>query len=169
MNAGSFARCSTPVTLGSMPRFLALAVCSVILAASIASAAPGPGGPGANGRAEMYAHVLDEGRTPIQILTELCAKPRPRTQCRPMPQPLRHAISVAVDRQISWVHEHQPGMGVLWVLSPVRSEGERARFRYAWSKPDPSACSGGGSLRFRWQAGSWVEVGGSGYSACPAT
>lgn len=149
----------------SLIAFVTLAVAAV--AASPAAASPGgvPSGPGPLARAAMYASVLDGAK--VQILVRTCTRPQAQRRCAVIPDGLRAAIEAEVGGTVRWVFRAWPMGGRFFVLGPVYRAHDSAWYRYAWSRPTPGGCTGGGRASFRRGRNGWVDTGGVGYVGCP--
>jgi hypothetical protein len=122
-------------------------------------------------KAWMYTRPAElDTRGRIQILSRVCPGAWPAIDgCTGIGRRLRHAIARRIDVPLTWVSEEQPDAGDFWVLSPIRFEGERARFSFRWHEQGPFACAGHGRLAFRWsvQRDRWRSSGGTQATGCP--
>ena len=122
-------------------------------------------------KAWMYTRPADlDARGRIQILNRLCPGAWPAIDgCIRIGQRLRRAIARRVQVHLTWVREEQPDAGVFWVLSPIRFDGERARFSFRWHEQGQFACAGHGRLAFRWAVlrDRWRLSGGTQATGCP--
>ena len=142
-------------------------VAAIATALPSAAAAPRgvPSGPGPQARAGMYASVLEGGK--VQILVRTCTRPKVQRRCALIPDGLRTAIEDEVGGTVRWVFRAWPKGGRFFVLGPVYRVGDRAWYRYAWSRPNPGGCTGGGRSSFRRGRHGWVNTGGLEYVGCP--
>jgi len=143
-------------------------VCLFVLASGATTAsAQAVHGRGLHAEAGLDAGVLDDGRRPIQVLDQLCGNPDRQRRCSPIAPALERAITRAVDRPITWVHQLRKHAGVFWVLAPLRLGNDTATVRWAW-RDQPGGCFGGGRLSYQRIHGAWKLVSGIEYEGCSA-
>jgi hypothetical protein len=146
-------------------------VCFVVLALSATPASAASSvvhGKGLHAEAAFDAGVVGHGRARIQILDQLCRNPERQRRCSSIKPALERAISRVAGRPISWVSAPKKHGGVFWVLAPVRFGTSKAQVRWAWSDLRRYGCSGGGTLTYGRDGGTWKLVTGILYEGCPA-
>jgi hypothetical protein len=125
------------------------------------------------GRSPATQAAMDAGLVPrhgatVQVLNQLCEKPRTQRRCSPMPSTLQQALDREIARPIVWVDSRQPGGQQFWVFAPV-DFGAEASAEYAWWDPGTFGCFGGAGETWTHLQGTWKPSIAFGYEGCPAT
>jgi hypothetical protein len=152
------------------------AALAALLTASLAvglTAMPALAADALRGRSPATQAAMDAGLVPrhgstVQVLNQLCERPRVQRRCSPMPSTLQQALDREIARPIVWVDERQPGDRQFWVFAPVRF-GAQANAEYAWWDPGTFGCFGGAGETWNHVQGTWNPSIAFAYQGCPAT
>jgi hypothetical protein len=150
-----------------------LAACLIALLSLGLLAVPALAADALRGRSPATQAAMDAALVPrrgatVQVLNQVCERPRVQRRCSPMSATLQRALDAAIVRPIVWVDERQPGAQQFWVFAPVRF-GAEANAEYAWWDPGTFGCFGGAGETWTHLQGTWNPSIAFAYEGCPAT